>query len=102
MFGVQSVTMKKHGLTGMYYDYAMAAPFLAGVKPAGTSAVVDVDAGGVFLNREPFRCQILDYVLGHPYRGYPRSGYNAALYEFWWYQRNGYAGGGHYPIKFVQ
>ena len=45
MFGVQSVTMKKHGLTGMYYDYAMAAPFLAGVMPAGTSAVVGVDAG---------------------------------------------------------
>ena len=45
MFGVQSVTMKKHGLTGMYYDYAMAAPFLARVKPAGTSAVVGVDAG---------------------------------------------------------
>ncbi|MBR1913409.1 MAG: fused MFS/spermidine synthase [Lachnospiraceae bacterium] len=45
MFGVQSVTMKKHGLTGMYYDYAMAAPFLAGVKPAGTSVAVGVDAG---------------------------------------------------------
>ncbi|MBQ4464244.1 MAG: fused MFS/spermidine synthase, partial [Eubacterium sp.] len=45
MFGVQSVTMKKHGLTGMYYDYAMAAPFLAGVKPAGTSVVAGVDAG---------------------------------------------------------
>lgn len=29
LFGVQSVTMKTDGLTGMYYDYAMAAPVLA-------------------------------------------------------------------------
>ncbi len=29
LFGVQSVLMKEDGLTGMYYDYAMAAPFLA-------------------------------------------------------------------------
>lgn len=31
LFGVQSVKMKESGLTGMYYDYALAAPFLAGV-----------------------------------------------------------------------
>lgn len=31
LFGVQSVKMKEDGLTGMYYDYAMAAPFMAGV-----------------------------------------------------------------------
>ncbi len=31
LFGVQSVYLKDKGLTGMYYDYAMAAPFLAGV-----------------------------------------------------------------------
>ncbi len=31
LFGVQSVKMKEDGLTGMYYDYALAAPFLAGV-----------------------------------------------------------------------
>ena len=31
MFGVQSIKMKDDGLTGMYYDYAMAAPLLAGV-----------------------------------------------------------------------
>ncbi len=30
LFGVQSIMMKEGGLTGMYYDYAMAAPFLAG------------------------------------------------------------------------
>jgi len=32
LFGVQSVYLKQEGLTGMYYDYAMAAPFMAGVK----------------------------------------------------------------------
>ena len=31
MFGVQSVRMKNEGLTGMYYDYALAAPVMAGV-----------------------------------------------------------------------
>lgn len=29
LFGVQSVYMKEEGLTGMYYDYAMAAPLMA-------------------------------------------------------------------------
>jgi len=32
IFGVQSVKMKKDGLTGMYYDYAMAAPVMAGIS----------------------------------------------------------------------
>lgn len=32
LFGVQSVYKKQGGLTGMYYDYAMAAPYMAGVK----------------------------------------------------------------------
>lgn len=31
LFGVQSIMKKDHGLTGMYYDYALAAPFMAGV-----------------------------------------------------------------------
>ncbi len=31
MFGVQSIMMKDGGLTGMYYDYALAAPLLAGI-----------------------------------------------------------------------
>ena len=30
LFGVQSVRMKGGGLTGMYYDYALAAPVMAG------------------------------------------------------------------------
>ena len=32
LFGVQSVYLKDKGLTGMYYDYAMAAPYMAGVN----------------------------------------------------------------------
>ncbi|MEA4814854.1 MAG: fused MFS/spermidine synthase [Oscillospiraceae bacterium] len=31
LFGVQSVKMKTNSLTGMYYDYALAAPLMAGV-----------------------------------------------------------------------
>lgn len=31
LFGVQSILKKDGSLTGMYYDYAMAAPFMAGV-----------------------------------------------------------------------
>jgi len=30
LIGVQSIFMKEQGLTGMYYDYALAAPVLAG------------------------------------------------------------------------
>lgn len=32
LFGVQSIRKKDDSLTGMYYDYALAAPFLAGVN----------------------------------------------------------------------
>ena len=32
LFGVQSVYRKEKTLTGMYYDYAMAAPYMAGIK----------------------------------------------------------------------
>ncbi len=32
LFGVQSVYMKEKGLTGFYYDYAMAAPFMTGIN----------------------------------------------------------------------
>lgn len=32
LFGVQSILRKDRELTGMYYDYAMAAPFMAGVE----------------------------------------------------------------------
>ncbi len=32
LFGVQSVLVKERALTGMYYDYAMAAPYMAGIR----------------------------------------------------------------------
>lgn len=32
LFGVQSILKKEDTLTGMYYDYALAAPFMAGEK----------------------------------------------------------------------
>lgn len=32
LFGVQSVLVRDDALTGMYYDYAMAAPYMCGVK----------------------------------------------------------------------
>ena len=32
LFGVQSILRKDANLTGMYYDYAMAAPFMAGIE----------------------------------------------------------------------
>lgn len=32
LFGVQSIYMKEQGLTGMYYDYAMAAPLMVEEK----------------------------------------------------------------------
>ena len=35
LFGVQSVKMKSDELTGMYYDYAMAAPVIAGIPADG-------------------------------------------------------------------
>lgn len=39
LFGVQSIMMKSEGLTGLYYDYALAAPAAAG---AGKDGVQDV------------------------------------------------------------
>jgi spermidine synthase len=32
LFGVQSILIKDGTLTGMYYDYALAAPYMAGIK----------------------------------------------------------------------
>ncbi len=41
LFGVQSVLMKQEGLTGMYYDYAMAAPLMAGQEnPADCETLI--------------------------------------------------------------
>ncbi len=41
LFGVQSVYMKEGGLTGMYYDYAMAAPLMVSdKKPEGMNVLI--------------------------------------------------------------
>ena len=45
LFGVQSVKMKQEGLTGMYYDYALAAPVMAGLHQ-GTAGRVLVLGNG--------------------------------------------------------
>ena len=37
LFGVQSVYQKEKALTGMYYDYAMAAPYMAGIYDINNS-----------------------------------------------------------------
>lgn len=45
LFGVQSVYMKKEGLTGMYYDYAMAAPLMTDRKDAAECDVLILGMG---------------------------------------------------------
>ncbi|MBR2283553.1 MAG: fused MFS/spermidine synthase [Ruminococcus sp.] len=44
LFGVQSVRMKNGGLTGMYYDYALAAPLMA-EKPDGSADILILGMG---------------------------------------------------------
>ena len=44
--GVQSVKMKEAKLTGMYYDYALAAPFMAGIeKGSGDVLILGLGTG---------------------------------------------------------
>lgn len=45
LFGVQSVYVKDGTLTGMYYDYAMAAPLMAGVHQKETLDVLILGMG---------------------------------------------------------
>lgn len=45
LFGVQSILKKDGSLTGMYYDYAMAAPFMAGVKEKENMEVLILGMG---------------------------------------------------------
>ncbi len=44
LFGVQSITMKSDYLTGMYYDYALAAPVMAG-KEAPDVLILGMGSG---------------------------------------------------------
>lgn len=45
LFGVQSVYVKDEHLTGMYYDYAMAAPLMAGVNEKESTDVLILGMG---------------------------------------------------------
>ena len=45
LFGVQSLMMKEDGLTGMYYDYAMAAPLMAGQERPEECSVLILGMG---------------------------------------------------------
>ena len=45
LFGVQSVYMKEDGLTGMYYDYAMAAPLMLEQKNVSDMDVLILGMG---------------------------------------------------------
>ncbi|MCM1024890.1 MAG: fused MFS/spermidine synthase [Roseburia sp.] len=45
LFGVQSMLMKEEGLTGMYYDYAMAAPLMAGKEDPKDCSVLILGMG---------------------------------------------------------
>ncbi|MCR4896449.1 MAG: fused MFS/spermidine synthase [Lachnospiraceae bacterium] len=45
LFGVQSVYRKADTLTGMYYDYAMAAPLMAGVNEKAETQILVLGMG---------------------------------------------------------
>ncbi|MCQ2493298.1 MAG: fused MFS/spermidine synthase [Lachnospiraceae bacterium] len=45
LFGVQSVYNKNEGLSGFYYDYAMAAAYMAGVKEKETVKILILGNG---------------------------------------------------------
>lgn len=45
LFGVQSIRMKEQNLTGMYYDYALAAPFMAGIQDKEESNILILGLG---------------------------------------------------------
>jgi len=45
LFGVQSILMKDDSLTGMYYDYALAAPLMADVENKGNCSLLILGLG---------------------------------------------------------
>ncbi len=52
LFGVQSILMKGEGLTGMYYDYAMAAPLMTGREdPADCKTLILGMGTGTYANQ---------------------------------------------------
>ena len=52
LFGVQSIKMKEDGLTGMYYDYALAAPLMTGVMEKENMDILILGMGtGTYANQ---------------------------------------------------
>ena len=51
MMGVQSIYMKSGGLTGMYYDYALAAPLMAAEEPEQQKVLILGLGTGTFANQ---------------------------------------------------
>ena len=45
LFGVQSILKKNGSLTGMYYDYALAAPFMAGISEKENAKILILGMG---------------------------------------------------------
>ncbi len=45
LFGVQSMYLKDDGFTGMYYDYALLAPYMAGIKDKSTVDILILGNG---------------------------------------------------------
>jgi len=73
LFGVQSVAMKEGGLTGLYYDYALAAPVMAG-KEAPSVLVLGNGTG-------TFASQCTRYFPGAPVEGVEIDGKITKLAE---------------------
>ncbi|MEE1113573.1 MAG: fused MFS/spermidine synthase [Eubacterium sp.] len=48
LFGVQSITKKTDGLTGMYYDTAMAAPVMSGALADGCDILILGNGSGTY------------------------------------------------------
>ena len=59
LFGVQSVMQKEGGLTGRYYDYALAAPVMAGAEENETTRILVLGMG-----TGTFAAQCREYIPG--------------------------------------
>ncbi|MCQ2522083.1 MAG: fused MFS/spermidine synthase [Lachnospiraceae bacterium] len=55
LFGVQSITTKGDRLTGMYYDYALAAPLMAGVEEQDEAKILILGMGTGTYARQALR-----------------------------------------------
>ena len=60
LFGVQSIHIKSGELTGMYYDYALAAPYMSGIKEKA-AAGEDAEILILGMGTGTYATQILKY-----------------------------------------